>query len=311
MPTTHSMDAFSPSPPSGPVGMRADLVIGTQDDLPIIGELNQHAASLPGEKANDCWNKIGVKGDRSCPELQKYVHCRNCPVFSNAGQRLFERQPPAGHLAEWTKRLAEPESVAAASTLPVLIFRVGEEWLAIDISLLIEIAEPRPIHTIPHRSNHILVGLVNIRGELDLCISLSGLLGIESSSSSSMAAMPSEVEHHSVPSKLNRTSADEFEFNSGSLDGMPPKSQTTSSVASQTQSLSRLMVVSRADKRWVFQVDEVEGVARFTSADVTNVPSTVSGSFSSFTKGLFWSADRRIGYLDESRLLETLERSLA
>ena len=31
---------------------------------------------------NDCWNRIGVRGDRSCPELKQYVHCRNCPVYS-------------------------------------------------------------------------------------------------------------------------------------------------------------------------------------------------------------------------------------
>ncbi|NEN98182.1 MAG: chemotaxis protein CheW, partial [Moorea sp. SIO3I7] len=25
---------------------------------------------------NDCWNQIGVTGDRSCPELKTFIHCR-------------------------------------------------------------------------------------------------------------------------------------------------------------------------------------------------------------------------------------------
>ena len=33
---------------------------------------------------DDCWNRIGVSGDRSCPELQAHLHCRNCSVSSSA-----------------------------------------------------------------------------------------------------------------------------------------------------------------------------------------------------------------------------------
>ena len=38
---------------------------------------------------------------------------------------------------------------------------------------------PRPVHRIPHRSNDVLIGLVNLRGQLQLCVSLHGLLGVE------------------------------------------------------------------------------------------------------------------------------------
>lgn len=61
-------------------------------------------------------------------------------------------------------RLAEPEVAIEQGTFSVLVFRVGEEWMAADIALLVEIGEMRPIHTIPHRTNEILSGLVNIRG---------------------------------------------------------------------------------------------------------------------------------------------------
>lgn len=244
----------------------SDFTIANGSDLPIVGEANHTVLT------NDCWNQIGVTGDRSCPELQKHVHCRNCPVFTNAGQRLFEREPPAEYLAEWTKRLAEPEVTAERDNLSVLIFRVGEEWLAFDIGLLIEIAEPRPIHTLPQRSNEILTGLVNIRGELELCVSLSGLLGTQPTS------LPRPLPHGRGSEEARVT--------------------------------ARLMLVSREGQRWVFQVDEVEGVARFSPTDVTNVPATVSGAAASFAKGVFWNHDRRIGYLDESRIFDTLERSL-
>ena len=43
----------------------------------------------PGSE--QCWKIIGVMGDATCPRLDEAVHCRNCPVFAEAGQRLFER----------------------------------------------------------------------------------------------------------------------------------------------------------------------------------------------------------------------------
>jgi chemotaxis-related protein WspD len=36
-----------------------------------------------------------------------------------------------------------------------------------------------PIHTIPHRSSNILRGVVNIKGKLEICVSLGAVLGID------------------------------------------------------------------------------------------------------------------------------------
>lgn len=41
----------------------------------------------PGD--DHCWSKIGVSGDRTCPELQSFVHCRNCPVFAAAARTFL------------------------------------------------------------------------------------------------------------------------------------------------------------------------------------------------------------------------------
>ena len=126
-----------------------------------------------------CWSRIGVQGDHSCPRLPQAVHCRNCPVFAAAGQRLFEREAPSGYLAEWTSQVAEVEAATATETRSLLVFRVAAEWLALNVHSVIEVVEPRRIHRIPHRTDRLLLGLVNIRGELQLCISLHELLGIE------------------------------------------------------------------------------------------------------------------------------------
>jgi len=128
----------------------------------------------------DCWNHIGVSGDGTCPELVKVVHCRNCPVYAAGGRSLLEREPPVEYLHEWTQALAEEKDEdTAADTLSVLIFRLGSAWLALPTHVCQEMAEMRQIHTLPHRSGPVLLGLVNIRGVIRLCVSLSELLGLE------------------------------------------------------------------------------------------------------------------------------------
>jgi chemotaxis-related protein WspD len=131
------------------------------------------------DSAEACWSRIGLDGDRSCPKLPEAVHCHNCPVFTSAGQKLFEREAMPDYVAAWTKRLAEVDAVAAADTLSLLIFRIGDEWLAMDARCVVEVVEPHRIHGIPHRTDRFLLGLANIRGELQLCVSLHELLGVD------------------------------------------------------------------------------------------------------------------------------------
>ncbi|WP_435022635.1 chemotaxis protein CheW (plasmid) [Tundrisphaera sp. TA3] len=128
---------------------------------------------------DDCWNRIGVNGDQSCPELATHVHCRNCPVFASAARLIFDRPPPPGYLDDWGGILAQPVAVADPDEVGLLVFRLGEEWLALGSRLVAEVTTVRPVHRVPHRSNHILSGIVNLRGQLKLCVSLHGLLGVE------------------------------------------------------------------------------------------------------------------------------------
>ena len=78
-----------------------------------------------------CWNRIGVRGDRSCPELLKFTHCNNCPVFAAAGRRFLDAPSPAGYLDEWTTRLAARDDTREGDESSVLVFRLGDEWLAL------------------------------------------------------------------------------------------------------------------------------------------------------------------------------------
>ncbi len=131
--------------------------------------------------AASCWNEIGVMGDHTCPELAVAIHCRNCNVFATAARNFLDRPAPAGYLAEWTRLLdqADPgaDSDSARDGVGVLIFRLGAEWLALRAQVVVEVTPVRPVHRIPRRSNEIIVGLVALRGQLQLCASLHSLLG--------------------------------------------------------------------------------------------------------------------------------------
>ena len=127
---------------------------------------------------DDCWNRIGIAGDRSCPELVEHIHCRNCPVFSNAARSLFDRAAPEGYLQDWTGALAAAIQTVEGDFASLFVFRLGQEFLGLRTPLLVEVTPRRPIHRVPHRSNTVFRGLVNIRGQLQLCLSLHGLLGL-------------------------------------------------------------------------------------------------------------------------------------
>jgi chemotaxis-related protein WspD len=125
-----------------------------------------------------CWQTIGVwaQAKPSCPELDRMTHCRNCPVFLEAGRHLLDREPPDGYGEGWLEAL---EALRSASGRPVLVFQVaGGELLALPASVLREVLEWRAIRTIPHQREGLLLGLVNIGGDLQLCVSLEALLGL-------------------------------------------------------------------------------------------------------------------------------------
>ncbi len=129
--------------------------------------------------AEYCWNRIGLFGDSSCPRLAEVIHCQNCPAYVEGGRGLLDRAPPPDYLDEWTRLLAQAKDAAPVDDFSVLVFRAGGEWMALNTLLFERIASLRAVHRIPHRTGRVLRGLVNIDGELLLCASLEGLMGLD------------------------------------------------------------------------------------------------------------------------------------
>ena len=131
-----------------------------------------------GLELKTCWSEIGVYGDGTCAELRKFVHCRNCAVYSTAGAQLLNRAPPPDYRRERTEQFAAKRSFAKPGNTSAVLFRIEADWLALPTSVFQEIAERRLIHSLPHRRQGIALGLANVRGELLLCMSLGHLLGL-------------------------------------------------------------------------------------------------------------------------------------
>jgi chemotaxis-related protein WspD len=142
-------------------------------------EIAPAGTTLPGAVA-DCWNQIGVQGDQSCPQLAKHVHCHNCPVYSAAAAHFLDRPFTPDYRRDWTAHFAQEKQIAIPAKTSAVIFRIATEWLAMPTHAFQEISERRTMHSLPHRRRGVVLGIVNIRGELLICASLGRLLGLES-----------------------------------------------------------------------------------------------------------------------------------
>ncbi|MFP4032463.1 MAG: chemotaxis protein CheW [Desulfococcaceae bacterium] len=142
---------------------------------------NKSATNEDGREAGHCWETIGVisRGRGTCPELEQFTHCRNCPVFTRAGRALLERDLPPGYQEEAAEALAAEKTEEPPGAESLVIFRIEREWLALPTALLAEVVDPERFHSLPHRKNPVLLGVVNVHGDIQLCVSLKALLDIE------------------------------------------------------------------------------------------------------------------------------------
>src|SRR5262249_23456933 len=116
----------------------------------------------------------------------------------------------------------------------------------------------------------VLTGLVNLRGQLQLCVSLHGLLGVDPGRGETAA------NHDST--------------------GGPA-------------ALPRLVVIRRDAETWAFPADEVPGVHRLPRGGLRNVPATLANPATSYSQAVFTWHGRSVGYLDDQRIFSAL-RSL-
>ncbi|MFL9885110.1 chemotaxis protein CheW [Paraburkholderia agricolaris] len=222
---------------------------------------------------DDCWNRIGVRGDSSCERLTEYVRCLNCPVFEAAAAKLLERPIPlvdlSLHDAETSphqQRQRQQQHDPQGASESFLIFRIGREWLALPTPIFKRIVQTRPVHTLPHRQHRAVLGVVNVQGDLLVCLSLAHLLGFET--------------------------------------------DTTAADDQARHDLPRLLVVSRAEEHAVFPVDQVDGVHRLAVTTFCPPPATLSLAAAAHTRAVAPWRGMTVGLLDADALFDTLNRSL-
>lgn len=224
-----------------------------------------------------CWNQIGVLGDQSCSTLTNVVHCQNCSVYRQAGRGLLERPIPEKYASEWTALLAETRNdnqTHLKNTVSINIFRLGQEWLALPSSVIKQILPPKPVHSIPHRSNPLLKGIVNVQGQLLLCISLCTLLGIEA--------------EHPLPS-----------VPTGIVQG---HGKDNGNINLHTY----LVVMERERNIWTFEVDQIHGLHRCSADHLRNAPALGSTPLNRFTQAIFSWNQNNVSYLDDGRVFAAL-----
>lgn len=198
-----------------------------------------------------CWRHIGVHGDRSCPELVAHVHCRNCVWFARGARELFARQnqEPVEELP------VEPPSRGATQSGSVLVFRLGQDWYALSSMIVREIGEARPVRRIAHRVGRLLEGLVNVRGELQLCVALDRLLG-----SVRQGANGEQRRSALLPTAVQRSV------------GAPAPVSDRALASNPTAKPTRLILAEVDEQGFCFFADEVRGIERLADLVVESPP---------------------------------------
>ena len=248
---------------------------------PVVAEFHpaERDAGEAPTQVYDCWNMIGVAGNGSCQELLRFVHCRNCPVYSAAAIQLLDRPVTADYRREWSAHYAEQKNLATPAKTSVVIFRIANAWLALPTQAFQEVAERRAMHSLPHRRRDLVLGLVNVRGELLVCVSLGRLLGLAGLVTSDETRVTRAVD-------------------------APPVTRHSS------HGPDRLLVANWDGNRIAFPVEEVHGINRVHWERLREPPATIAKSMHSYSRGVFAWRDHTVGFLDADALFAALNRSL-
>ncbi len=219
-----------------------------------------------------CWRRIGHEGDKSCPNLADFIHCRTCPVFTEAGLRLFDRDPPEGYQEEWTQTLAQEGRQSLEGTQCAAVFRMGAEHLGLPPRCIRGVFSPRPVRPVPHRNAAIFQGMTVLQGEVVPCISVRALLGV---------------------TDLPET---------GPRQGFPRFILVEP---------DRVQASDRLPEPYAFAVDEALGLSRFLPSAVQPAPATVLRSPATYTRGIVLLGQERVSLLDEDLFFTALRRAMS
>ena len=75
--------------------------------------------------------------------------------------------------------IEERTNLTGNNKFELMLFRLGEEWLALATRRMAEVMPLSPIHTLPHQKAGSLLGVTNVRGTLVACLSLAELLDLD------------------------------------------------------------------------------------------------------------------------------------
>ncbi|MEO0768218.1 MAG: chemotaxis protein CheW [Cyanobacteria bacterium J06649_4] len=201
----------------------------------------------------------------------------------SASASLLQQQVPIEYLAERTQQLATPLSQTAhLETMSVLIFRLGQEWFALRATLCQQVLLPLVAHTLPYRSNQTLLGVVNVRGQMLMKVSLSSVLKLPTRQES---ALNTQVSSSRSPSN---------------------------GPTEEKRVYPRMVVVEKATltserETWVFDVDELEGI-HSVCHDLLESPPVGVTTGSACTQKLFVWQGQRVNLLDDNRLFDALRQ---
>ena len=203
-------------------------------------------------------------------------------MYSAAAIQLLDRPLPADYRREGARHYAQQKKSTQATRLSAVLFRLANEWLALPTAVFQEVAERRATHSLPHRRGGLVLGLVNVRGELLICVSAARLLGIPSAEF--------RVPGSPVP-------------NNSELGTRNPEGGAT----------ARLLVTTWNGLRLAFPVDEVHGIHHLPQDELKTPPATISNPerFRGYTQGIFGWRDRTVGLLDADSFFTSLNRRLA
>lgn len=226
------------------------------------------------ESIDACWQRIGVwaTNGATCPELKDVIHCRNCPTYVQAGRHCLAGQPLADdqEMLQYSEQYRQAKIQADPGLRKVTLFRLGDEWFALDTAMVGSILKPQPCCWVPHRSNKGIKGIANIDGDALVVVSLAKLLGISASQSQ------------------------DSEHSQGVVNKAYP----------------RMVTLGKSDKPLVVEVDEVWGQSRYSADKVMPLPSTVSKAVQKYSIGLLELDGTLVGLLDASLLLYGLEQAM-
>ena len=114
----------------------------------------------------------GTRAGDPLPQLPRLLQRRREPA------RRASRRPTTSR--DWTEQArSRKRDVAERATVSVLIFRVGAEWLALQTTVAHRDRRPAPDSFAAAPAQRRRARPRNIRGELLVCVSLRGILGID------------------------------------------------------------------------------------------------------------------------------------